>query len=358
MMAKRKKTITYKDSGVDIDANDVMVDLIKPLVRSTYGPRVFGKHGGFAGLFRLDTDKSRFKRNYRQPVLVGCTDGVGSKILIARDCGRYDTVGIDLVAMNVNDMLTLGAEPLFFLDYVAVNKLLPKRVAEIVAGVAAGCRDAKCSLIGGETAELPDIYKPDDFDLAGFAVGVVEKSQIIDGSQIEAGDVIIGLPSSGLHSNGYALVRRLIFKEAGLKHNSVVPAISGRIGDEILRPTRIYVRQVLDLLNNPRRRRAVRGMSHITGGGLVGNIDRVFPKGLKAVIDTKSWTVPPVFRYLQTLGVKRDEMFRVFNMGIGYVLMVKRTAADAVISHFRRRHQLDALIIGKIEKGTTTVELA
>lgn len=357
-MAKRKKHITYKDSGVDIDANDVMVDLIKPVVRSTYGPRVFGKHGGFAGLFRLDYSEALFKRNYKEPVLVACTDGVGSKILLARDSGHYDSVGIDLVAMSANDMLTLGAEPLFFLDYVAVNKLDPKRVAQIVAGVAAGCRESDCSLIGGETAELPDIYKPDDFDLAGFAVGVVERKKIIDGSDIEAGDVIIGLPSTGLHSNGYALARRLVFKEARLKYDSVVPMIGGPIGDELLRPTRIYVKPVLDLLHNYKVKRVVRGMAHITGGGLPGNVDRVLPDGLKAVINTRSWTPPPIFRYLQSLGVRRDEMFRVFNMGVGYTLVVRPAFAHSIIGHFRRRHQLDALIIGRIEKGPTTVELA
>jgi len=261
------------------------------------------------------------------------------------------------VAMSVNDMLTLGAEPLFFLDYVAINKLEPKRVADIVAGVAAGCLESDCSLLGGETAELPDIYKPDDFDLAGFAVGVVERRKIIDGSQIEAGDVIIGLPSTGLHSNGYALARRLVFKEARLKYDSVVPMIGGPIGDELLRPTRIYVKPVLDLLHNYKVKRVVRGMAHITGGGLPGNVDRVIPEGLKAVIDTKSWTVPPVFRYLQSLGVKRDEMFRVFNMGIGYTLVVRPAFAHSIIGHFRRRHQLDALVIGRIEKGATTVEL-
>ncbi len=351
-----RRTITYKDSGVDIEANDRMVDLIRPLVKSTYGPRVMGGHGGFAGLFRLDYREDLFKRNYKEPVLVACTDGVGSKILLARESGHYDTVGIDLVAMSVNDMLTVGAEPLFFLDYVAVHTLTPGRVAEIVDGVAAGCREADCALLGGETAEMPDLYAENDFDLAGFAVGAVERSRVIDGREIEAGDVLIGLPSSGVHSNGYSLVRRLVFKEARLKYDTFVPEVGAPIGDELLKPTRIYVRPVLSLLRRYRVKHVVRGMAHITGGGLVGNVPRVFPDGLACTIDVKSWPVPPIFRYLQSLGVPRQEMFRVFNMGIGYVLIVRAAFRDSVIGHFRRQG-LDAIAIGRMHKGREGVEL-
>jgi phosphoribosylformylglycinamidine cyclo-ligase len=351
-----RRTVTYKDSGVDIDANDRMVDLIKPIVRSTYGPRVMGGHGGFAGLFRLDYREDLFKKNYKDPVLVACTDGVGSKILLARDSGHYDTVGIDLVAMSVNDMLTVGAEPLFFLDYVAVHSLSPERVAQIVEGVAAGCREADCALIGGETAELPDIYPENDFDLAGFAVGAVERKRVIDGREIEAGDVLIGLPSSGVHSNGYSLARKLVFQEAKLKYDSFVPEVGAPIGDELLKPTRIYVQSVLSVLKKYRVKRVVRGMAHITGGGLVGNVPRIFPDGLACTIETKSWPIPPIFRYLQSLGVPRQEMFRVFNMGIGYVLIVRAAFRDSVIGHFRRKG-IDAVAIGKMRKGKDGVEL-
>jgi phosphoribosylformylglycinamidine cyclo-ligase len=356
MRMASRKLITYRDSGVNIDANDEMVELIKPIVRSTYGPRVMGAHGGFAGLFRLDYREDLFKKNYKEPVLVACTDGVGSKILLARESGHYDTIGIDLVAMNVNDMLTVGAEPLFFLDYVAVNKLEPSRVAQIVEGIAAGCREADCALIGGETAEMPDLYAENDFDLAGFAVGAVERSRVIDGSQIEAGDVLIGLPSSGVHSNGYSLARKLVFEQAKLKYDSFVEAVGSPIGDELLKPTRIYVRQVTSLLRRYRRKQVVRGMAHITGGGLPGNVPRVLPDGLSCTIDTRSWPVPPIFRYLQSLGVARQEMFRVFNMGIGFVLIVRAAFRDSVIGHFRR-HRLDAIAIGRVRKGKEGVEL-
>jgi phosphoribosylformylglycinamidine cyclo-ligase len=354
-MSKRR-FVTYKEAGVDIDAGDEMVELIKPAVRSTFGPRVLGDIGGFAGLFRLDYREDLFRRNYKEPVLVGCTDGVGSKILLARDSGHLDTVGIDLVAMSVNDLLCCGAEPLFFLDYLAVNKLDPKRVAAIIEGVAAGCRDANCTLLGGETAEMPDLYGPGDFDLAGFAVGAVEHTRIIDGSEVEAGDVVIGLPSSGIHSNGLALARRLAFKEARLTYDTVVPEIGAPIGDELLKPTRIYVRPVVSVLRRYRVKRVVRAMAHITGGGLPGNLVRVLPDGLCAVVDTRSWPVPPIFRFLQSVGVKRDEMFRVFNMGVGYTLVVRSAFANAIIGHFRRQG-LDAVAIGRIRKGPTSVEL-
>ena len=352
----KRRFVTYKDAGVDIDAGDDLVERIKPAVRSTFGPRVLGDVGGFAGLFRLDYREDLFRRNYKEPVLVGCTDGVGSKILLARDSGRLDTVGIDLVAMSVNDLLCCGAEPLFFLDYVAVHRLDPKRVAAIVEGVAAGCREADCTLLGGETAEMPDLYDPGDFDLAGFAVGAVERTRIIDGSEVEAGDVVIGLPSSGIHSNGLALARRLAFKEARLAYDSVVPMIGAPIGDELLKPTRIYCRPVLAVLRRYRVKRVVRAMAHITGGGLPGNLVRVLPDGLCAVLDTRRWPVPPVFRFLQSVGVKRDEMFRVFNMGIGYTLVVRPAFAHAIIGH-RRRQRLDAVAIGRIRKGPTRVEL-
>ena len=354
-MSKRR-LVTYRDAGVDIDAGDEMVERIKPAVRGTFGPQVLGDLGGFAGLFRLNRRKGAGRHDYKEPVLVGCTDGVGSKILLARDSGQLDTVGIDLVAMNVNDLICCGAQPLFFLDYVAVNKLDPKRVATIVEGIAAGCRDANCALLGGETAEMPDLYAKGDFDLAGFAVGVVDRPEIIDGSGMKAGDAIIGLPSSGIHSNGLALARRLAFKEAKLRFNSTVPGIRGSIGKELLKPTRIYVRPVISLLRRFRAKPVVRAMAHITGGGLPGNVVRVIPKGLRAEIDTRSWEVPTIFKFLQSVGVEREEMFRVFNMGIGLTLIVPANSAKAVVGHFRK-DGLDAKVIGKIVKGRTDVAL-
>ncbi len=354
-MARRRR-ITYKDAGVDISANDRMVELIKPVVRQTYGPRVVGSLGGFAGLLRLDYDEALFRRNYKEPVLVACTDGVGSKVLLAVESGHYDTVGIDLVAMSVNDLITVGAEPLLFLDYVAVHALEPEMVAEIVEGVAAGCRESGCALLGGETAELPDLYEKGHFDLAGFAVGAVERRRVIDGSEIEAGDEIIGLLSSGLHSNGFSLARRLVFGEAKLRYDDVVPEVGCPIGDELLKPTRIYARPIVSLLRRYRVKRVVRGMAHITGGGLPGNVPRVLPDGMSALLETKRWPLPPIFRYLQALGVPRDEMFRTFNMGIGFVLIVRPAFRNAIIGHLRR-YGVDAVLIGRIRKGGCGVEL-
>jgi len=352
-MSKKRRTITYKDAGVDISANDRLVELIKPIVRTTADPRMIGGVGGFAGLFRLNS--AQFG-TYKDPVLVGCTDGVGTKVLLARQADRLDTVGVDLVAMSVNDMLTVGARPLFFLDYVAVHTLDPSQVAALVSGIAEGCRQAGCALLGGETAEMPDLYARGDFDLAGFAVGVVERRRIIDGARIAPGDVIVGLPSSGIHSNGLSLARRLVFKEARLSFKDVVPGLDRPIGQELLEPTRIYVQPVLELLARQRARRAVHGMAHITGGGLPGNVIRVLPEGTRAVFQTSSWTVPPIFAYLQSLGVSRTEMFGVFNMGIGFVLVVQADAAETILAHFRR-HALDAQVIGRIERGRRAVQL-
>jgi len=279
-----KTTLTYRDAGVDIDANDVMVERIRSAVHGTYGPRVLPSHGGFAGLMRLDFDERLLARNYRKPVLVACTDGVGSKVLVGIQAGRVRSLGIDLVAMSVNDMLTVGAEPLLFLDYVALNKLEPLRVAEIVEGVADGCREAGCALLGGETAEMPDLYAPTHFDLAGFAVGVVERSKIINGRNIRPGDVVLGLASSGIHSNGYALARKLMFERGGYQIDSVVPDLGETAGEALLRPTRIYVRPVLSVLARYRRKRVINGMAHITGGGLPGNLPRVLPQNCDIVV--------------------------------------------------------------------------
>ncbi|MHC4628125.1 MAG: phosphoribosylformylglycinamidine cyclo-ligase, partial [Planctomycetota bacterium] len=260
------KHISYEQSGVSIDANDQMVRQIYSAVASTFSPRVIESKDGFAGMFRLDYDERLFKKNYKNPVLIACTDGVGSKVRLASEIKKFDTVGIDLVAMSVNDMLVQGAEPLFFLDYLAVHKLQPEFVAELVKGVAAGCRQADCSLIGGETAEMPDTYRAGDFDMAGFAVGVIERKKIITGRIIKKGDVVLGLASNGLHSNGYTLVRNICFKRAGLKMTDTPEALGGAVlGDVLLEPTRIYVRPVTKLLSKYKVKRVVHGMAHITG---------------------------------------------------------------------------------------------
>lgn len=348
--------LTYAKSGVDIDANDVMVERIRSSVQSTYGPRVIDIHGGFAGLFRLDYDEKLFKKNYKNPVLAACTDGVGTKMLVARDMKKFDTVGFDLVAMNVNDMLVMGAEPLFFLDYLAVNKLEPAKVAELVESVSAACRVANCALIGGETAEMPDIYKKDDYDMAGFAVGVVEKNKIINGSKVQAGDIILGLASSGLHSNGYALARHICFKKLGLKVTQKMDEFAGKsIGEALLAPTKIYVRPIIKLLAQYKTKHIIHGMAHITGGGLPGNVPRVLPAKCDAVLDKSSWKKEPIFDFLQKSGpVEEEEMFRVFNMGIGYVLIVAPDFATSIAKKLRSFGET-VYKIGSIRRGTGNV---
>lgn len=352
------KYISYEQSGVSINAGDEMVRQIQSCVASTFGPRVIESENAFAGMFRLDYDERLFKRNYKNPVLVACTDGVGSKVQLAGNIKKYDTVGIDLVAMNVNDMLVQGAEPLFFLDYLAVNKLEPKVIAEIIKGVAAGCRLADCALIGGETAEMPDTYRKGDFDMAGFAVGIVERKKIITGKTIRKGDVILGLASSGLHSNGYTLVRNICFKKAGLKMTDTPDELDGAVlGDVLLEPTRIYVRPIVKLLSQYKVKRIVHGMAHITGGGLVGNIPRVLPKDCNAVIKKSSWPVPKIFTFLQAQGpVDEAEMFRVFNMGIGFVLIVAEDFANSIAKKLSRFGE-KVYKIGRITTGMGKVAL-
>jgi phosphoribosylformylglycinamidine cyclo-ligase len=354
----KSKYMTYEQSGVSIDASDRMVGRIAGAVASTHGPRVITLENGFAGLFRLDYDERLFKRNYKSPVLVACTDGVGTKIKIAQMVGRFDTVGIDLVAMNVNDMIVHGAEPLFFLDYLAVNKLEPESIAQMVEGVAAGCKQADCALIGGETAEMPDIYRRGEFDMAGFAVGVVERGRIINGANVQKGDMVLGLASSGLHSNGFSLVRHICFKQAGLKVADAVDELQGAsLGDVLLEPTRVYVKSIVKLLAQYRVKKVVRAMAHITGGGLVGNIPRVLPKTFNAVIKKSSWPVPGVFSFLQKKGpVEETEMFRVFNMGIGYVLIVAPDFANSIAKKLKRYGET-VYRIGTISAGTGKVIL-
>jgi phosphoribosylformylglycinamidine cyclo-ligase len=352
------KFLTYRQSGVDLEANDVMVDRIHSYLASTYGPRVIDVPWGFAGLVRLDYDEKLFKKNYRNPVLVACTDGVGSKVQIAARAKKYDTVGIDLVAMSVNDMLVMGAEPLFFLDYLALHTLDPAVVADLVKGIAAGCRESDCALIGGETAEMPDTYRKGDFDLAGFAVGVVERSKIITGKNVRPGDVILGLGSSGLHSNGYALARNVCFKRARLKLTAVLDELDGStLGDALLAPTRIYVRPILKLIAKYRVKRVVHAMAHITGNGLVGNVPRVLPADCNAVIKKSSWPRHRIFSFLQKTGpVEEEEMFRVFNMGIGYVIVVAEDFADAAARSLLQWGE-KVYNIGRVTRGSGKVVL-
>jgi phosphoribosylformylglycinamidine cyclo-ligase len=319
----RPRMTTYRDAGVDIDAGDEFVDRIKPLVRSTFRPEVLTDLGGFGGLFRLQAKK------YEDPVLVSGTDGVGTKLKIAFLMDRHDTVGIDLVAMCVNDIAVSGAEPLFFLDYFATGKLAVPKAQQVISGIAEGCRQAGCSLIGGETAEMPSFYMEGEYDLAGFAVGVVDRPKIVDGRNIVPGDALIGLASTGLHSNGYSLARRVLFDQAKLSVTSRLPEFDQPLGDVLLTPTRIYAKQILTLSQEC----SIKGMAHITGGGITENLPRVFPSGVRAQVRQSAWSVPPIFQAIARLGqVEPEEMYRVFNMGIGLILVVPAPAAPSVIA--------------------------
>ncbi|MFP4107328.1 MAG: phosphoribosylformylglycinamidine cyclo-ligase [Phycisphaerae bacterium] len=348
--------MTYKQAGVDIEAGSEMVSKIKPLVRKTFTPRVMDHYGGFAGLFRLDYNERLFKRNYKEPVLVSCTDGVGTKLKIAFGMDKLDTVGIDLVAMNVNDLICCGAEPLFFLDYLAVGKLTPDRMADIVKGISDGCVESGCALLGGETAEMPDFYDPEEFDMAGFSVGVVERDRIIDGSEVEAGDIAIAIASDGLHSNGYGLARRVLLDKAGYAFDDAPPELEGRtIGEEMLTPTKIYVKPVMDVLQHYEVKKPVRAMAHITGGGLTDNLPRVLPDGLTVRIKRDSWKIPPVFKLIADKGpVDQLEMRRVFNMGVGFVLIVTPGHAQPIINRLRRNGEL-CWQLGKVVEGADEV---
>ncbi len=312
--------LTYRDAGVDIDAGNELVERIKPLVKRSFRPEVMGGLGGFGALFDLSS-------KYREPVLVSGTDGVGTKLKLAQQLGRHDTIGIDLVAMCVNDVLVQGAEPLFFLDYFATGKLDIDTAAAVVGGIANGCTEAGCALIGGETAEMPDMYAPGEYDLAGFTVAGVEKSELKDGSAVAQGDVLIGIASSGPHSNGYSLVRR-IYERAGSPAELVLED-GVKLVDALMAPTRLYVKPILSLLKT--HGAAVHGMAHVTGGGLTENIIRVVPEGLGLRIDASSWTLPPVFQWLQREGnVADSEMWRTFNCGIGFVLLVPADQVTAI----------------------------
>lgn len=326
---------TYKDAGVDIEAGAEAVDVIKGLVKKTKRSGVVGGIGGFGGLFRLEADR------FKDPLLVSSTDGVGTKVKIAQEAGIHDTIGIDLVAMCVNDIVVMGAEPLFFLDYIACGKLEVSLVTALVKGISDGCVEAGCALLGGETAEMPDMYGQGEYDLAGFTVGVVEKDRVIDGSAIVKGDVIIGLPSSGIHSNGYSLVRKLL------------PEPNPELREQLLTPTKIYVKQILELLKET----TIHGIAHITGGGLVDNVARLLPEGTAAVFDTGSWKSPELFAMLQRQGnIERTEMFTVFNMGIGMVIILPVHEAEKAGRALKAMDE-DYFIIGRIDKGRGNVVL-
>lgn len=333
--------LTYKKAGVDIDEGDRFVSLISPIVKKTFRPEVLTDIGSFGALFKLDIAK------YKEPVLVSGTDGVGTKLKIAFMMDKHDTVGIDLVAMCVNDILTLGAEPLFFLDYFATGKLDADKSKDIVKGIADGCRESGCALIGGETAEMPGFYGEGEYDLAGFAVGVVDRPKVVDGSAIREGDAIIGIASSGLHSNGYSLARKAFFDVAQYDVKRQLPELGCTIGEELLKPTRIYVKAVAALSAAV----AIKGMAHITGGGIVGNVPRILRDGVTAVIREGSWPVPPVFTLIKGIGnVPDKDMQKTFNMGIGYVVVLEERHADKSIS-LLKQHGYDACRIGSIEKG-------
>jgi phosphoribosylformylglycinamidine cyclo-ligase len=337
----RAKPLTYRDAGVDIDAGDALVDDIRAIVKPTLRPEVVGGVGGFGALMRIPA-------RYRKPILVSGTDGVGTKLKLAIEARRYDGLGIDLVAMCVNDILVSGAEPLFFLDYYATGKLDTRVAGAVIRSIAEGCRQAGCALVGGETAEMPGMYAKGDFDLAGFAVGVVEEDAIIDGSRIVPGDVLLGLPSSGPHSNGYSLIRKIVARG---RHKLGKRLGNGTLGDALLAPTRIYVKPLLDLIAAV----PVKGMAHITGGGITENLPRVFPAGCAAAVDTSSWERPAVFAWLQDEGgVAEAEMRRTFNCGVGFVVVVGKADADRALRELRGAG-LAPWRLGEIVRGSQDV---
>ena len=336
-MSERGKA--YREAGVDIEAGNTFVSKIKTMVGSTFTKGVVTDIGGFGGLFKPDLSQMQ------EPVLVAATDGVGTKLKLAFMCDKHDTIGIDLVAMSVNDIIVQGAKPLFFLDYFATGKLDTDKAAEVVQGVVDGCKESGCALLGGETAEMPDFYAPGEYDLSGFCVGVVDNTKVVDGSSIGVGDVMIGLASSGIHSNGYSLVRKL-FEKSGLAASDPFPGDDRTVGEVLLEPTRIYVRSVLNLL----RDLEIRGMVHVTGGGFYDNIVRVLPRGVTAEVRFGSWDIPPVFNWLKEQGdLSWEEMLQIFNTGIGYILVIPKAQEEDVMNRLRGLEQ-DAWVIGEIRE--------
>ncbi len=339
-----EKKLTYRDAGVDIDAGNLSVKLIKDSVKATYRPEVLGDLGGFGGLFAMST-------KYKEPVLVSGTDGVGTKLRLAFILDKHDTIGQDAVAMCVNDILVQGAEPLFFLDYLAVGKLEPDQVADVVKGVANACKESGCALIGGETAEMAGFYAEGEYDIAGFAVGAVEKSKIITSEKVKAGDVILGLPSSGVHSNGYSLVRKIVFDVKGFKGDEYIDELGKTIGEELLTPTRLYPKSCLPLIE----KFDIHGMVHVTGGGYYENIPRALPEDMGAEIDATSWPVPPIFNLLKEWGnVDWHEMYRTFNMGIGMIIIASADEAEKMKADLQARNEA-VYEIGKVTQGSHEV---
>ena len=340
-----EEKLTYRDAGVDIDAGNYSVQLIKDSVKATYRPEVLGDLGGFGGLFALNSGK------YKEPVLVSGTDGVGTKLKLAFMLDKHDTIGQDAVAMCVNDILVQGAEPLFFLDYLAVGKLEPEQVAAVVKGVADACTESGCALIGGETAEMNGFYPVGEYDIAGFAVGAVDKSKIITSQRVKAGDVLLGLPSSGVHSNGYSLVRKIVFDKMGFKGDEVFDELGKSIGEELLTPTRLYPRVCLPLIE----KYDIHGMVHITGGGYYENIPRALPDNMGAEINADKWTVPAVFELLQKWGnVDWKEMYRTFNMGIGMIIIASPDEAEKIKADLAEQEEF-CFEIGHVTEGSHEV---
>ncbi|MEE8448747.1 MAG: phosphoribosylformylglycinamidine cyclo-ligase [Thermodesulfobacteriota bacterium] len=346
-----EEPLTYEDTGVSIDkAKRWVEEVIKPLAKTTHRSEVKSGIGGFGGMFGLRADK------YQNPVLVATTDGVGTKLKVAFMVGKHDTVGIDLVAMCVNDLVVQGAEPLFFLDYFALGELEGEIAVSIMQGIVAGCKEAGCSLIGGETAQMPSFYAAGEYDLAGFAVGIVENDKIIDGSGIKVGNRVIGIASSGLHSNGYSLARKVLFDKLGLKVDQVMPELGCTLGEELLKPTKIYVRTALNLVRDCE----ITGVAHITGGGIVENLDRILPKGCKAAIIKDSWEIPPIFKIIQDGGnLPPEEMWRTFNNGIGMAVVCPQSQVEDIISRLTGLGEKGFLIgrISRRQKGDGKVEI-
>ncbi|GAB6928822.1 phosphoribosylformylglycinamidine cyclo-ligase [Paenibacillus sp. JCM 10914] len=336
---------TYKQAGVDIAAGNEAVERMKKHVKTTFRPEVMTDLGGFGALFKLNKDQ------YEEPVLVSGTDGVGTKLKLAFAMDQHDTIGIDAVAMCVNDIVVQGAEPLFFLDYLACDKVIPSKIESIVKGIADGCNQAGCSLIGGETAEMPGMYSEGEYDIAGFTVGIVDKSKMINGSNIAAGDTVIGLASSGVHSNGFSLVRKLLLEDAGYSLQQEIHELGGRLGDVLLAPTKIYVKPLLSLLKEIE----VKGMAHITGGGFIENIPRMLPDGVNVDIEYGAWPILPIFKLMQEKGnISNKDMFTTFNMGVGMVLVVKEQDADAALQFLRSTGE-EAYVIGRVTEGERIV---
>ena len=354
-MTRTIKRLTYKEAGVDIDTKGQFTTDIYTKMKTTFSSRVIENPDGFGGLFALN---SRFKK-YSNPVLVSSTDGVGTKLKIAFMMNKHDTIGIDLVAMCVNDIIVLGAEPLFLLDYLASGRIVPEVLREVLDGIVEGCRQAGCALIGGETPEMPGFYKEGEYDIAGFVVGVVEKDKIVSGSAIKPGDVVIGLSSKGIHSNGFSLVRKVFFDTAKMKVTQRLNkyGLETTLGEELLKPTRIYVEPILKILNKHKTKRIIKGMAHITGGGLLANIPRILPEGCSVQLEKVRWKVPKIFKIVQELGgVEDGEMFHIFNMGIGMIMIVPQSDAEVVLRDLKNLKE-QARIIGEIVKGNRIVNI-